>query len=132
MSRPGFHGQWVGWAGLQLIPSTVTVPLSLHCLPGTVHREGRVVDRDPRDPRFTSGSPHLSFPIEAPTLGSSQPRKGNTVDSWLLCRPRGLDPFPWLCPLSALEQGLRFISSSQWRRGSKGVGEGPCPSGVPA
>lgn len=58
------------------------------------------------------GSPHLSFPVEAPTLGSSQPRKGNTMDPWLLCRPRGQAPLPWLRPLSALEQGLGFTSSS--------------------
>lgn len=56
-----------------------------------------MVDRDPQNPQFRAlGSPHLLFPIEAPTLGSSQPRKGNAMNPWLLCRHRGLASIPWL------------------------------------
>lgn len=72
-----------------------------------------MVSRDLQDPQFaTLGSPHLSFPIEAPTLGSSQPRKGDAVDPRLLCCPGGLASLPRLCPLSALEQGYRLEAVS--------------------
>lgn len=55
------------------------------------------MDRYSQDPQFVvPGSTHLSFPIEAPTLGSFQPRKGNTVNPWLLCYPGGWAPLPWL------------------------------------
>lgn len=78
-----------------------------------------MVSRDLGDPQFAApGSPHLSFSIKAPTLGSSQPRKGNTVDPRLLCCSGGLASLPRLCPLGALEQGYRFRSSFLWRRGS--------------
>lgn len=89
------------------------------------------MDRYPQDPQFVvPGSTHLSFPIEAPTLGSFQPRKGNTVNPWLLCYPRGWAPLPWLRHLSALEQGLLFISSSQWKGAPQAARElsgGPLP-----
>ena len=90
-----------------------------------------MVSRNLQDPQFaTLGSPHLSFPIEAPPLGSSQPRKGDAVDPRLLCCPGGLASLPRLCPLSALEQGYRFRSSFLRRRGSIPL-QVPCLEALP-
>lgn len=130
MSCPGLCGKCRGRAAADTFYSRVSLSPLTYQLQG--RGEGRVVCRDPRDPQFASpGSAHLSFPIEAPTLGSSQPRKGDTVDPWLLCCPRGPAPLPRLCPVGALEQGFGFRISSRWRRGStgsKGAGEAPNPS----